>query len=276
MLDGVFAFILIDYRLSNTESKIYVARDPYGVRPLYFLRPSIIYNQNDRIDPDRYAFASELKMLTNISTALNNENQKKYNSETFRKFHKNYILKNYNVYQFLPGTYMGFELSTKVCSYWEPTLVGVKYHKLGLSPTMFIDNSTLNMENIYRNINTLLTNAVEKRCCTTERPIACLLSGGLDSSLITALVNDYHVKYGLPRIETYSIGLEGSVDLEHARIVADYLGTKHTEIILTEQDFLDAIPQVIYSIESFDTTTVRASIGNWFLGKYISEIVTPR
>jgi asparagine synthase (glutamine-hydrolysing) len=271
MLDGVFAFILIDYRLSNTESKIFVARDPYGVRPLNFLRPCILYNENDRVDPDRYAFASELKMLTNLSSALNIENQKKYNSDTFRRIHKNYGLKKYSVFQFLPGTYMGFELSTKVCSYWEPIIAGVRYHKLGLSPTMFIDNSTQNMEHIYRNINTLLTNAVEKRCFTTERPIACLLSGGLDSSLITALVNDYHVKYGLPRIETYSIGLEGSVDLEHARIVADYLGTKHTEIILTEQDFLDAIPQVIYAIESFDTTTVRASIGNWLLGKYISE-----
>jgi asparagine synthase (glutamine-hydrolysing) len=271
MLDGVFSFILIDYRLSNTESKLFIARDPYGVRPLYFLRPCFIYNQNDHVDPDRYAFASELKMLTNLSNVLNIENQKKYNSVTFRKNYKHYALKKYNVYQFLPGTYMGFELSTKVCSYWEPTIAGARYHKIGLSPTMFIDKSTLNMETIYRNINTLLTTAVEKRCCTTERPIACLLSGGLDSSLITALVNDYHVKYGLPRIETYSIGLEGSVDLEHARIVADYLGTKHTEIILTEQDFLDAIPQVIYAIESFDTTTVRASIGNWLLGKYISE-----
>jgi len=97
------------------------------------------------------------------------------------------------------------------------------------------------------------------------------LSGGLDSSLITALVNDYHKKHNLPQIETYSIGLEGSVDLQYAKIVADHLGTKHTEILLTEQDFLDAIPHVIKTIESYDTTTVRASIGNWLLGKYISE-----
>ena len=112
--------------------------------------------------------------------------------------------------------------------------------------------------------------AVEKRCCTTERPIACLLSGGLDSSLVAALVSQYHKENGLPSLETYSIGLEGSVDLKYAKKVAEHLGTKHTEIILTEDDFCNAIPEVIYAIESYDTTTVRASIGNYLLGKYIS------
>jgi asparagine synthase (glutamine-hydrolysing) len=53
--------------------------------------------------------------------------------------------------------------------------------------------------------------------------------------------------------------------------VADYLGTKHTEIVVTEQEMFDAIPEVIYAIESYDTTTVRASIGNYLLGKYISQ-----
>jgi asparagine synthase (glutamine-hydrolysing) len=97
------------------------------------------------------------------------------------------------------------------------------------------------------------------------------LSGGLDSSLITALVNEFHLTSGLPTLETYSIGLAGSEDLRNARIVADYLGTNHHEIILTEDDFLNAIPDVIRDIESYDTTTVRASIGNWLLGKYIKS-----
>lgn len=120
------------------------------------------------------------------------------------------------------------------------------------------------------NIQKYLMSAVHKRCCTTDRPIACLLSGGLDSSLVAALVNEYHKKNGLPTLETYSIGLENAEDLKYARIVADYLGTKHTEIIVTEVDFLNAIPEVIVDIESYDTTSVRASIGNWLLGKYIS------
>jgi asparagine synthase (glutamine-hydrolysing) len=89
--------------------------------------------------------------------------------------------------------------------------------------------------------------------------------------LVTALVCEYNKKLGKPAPETYSIGLAESEDLKYAQIVADYLGTKHTAVILTEEDFINAIPIVIRSIESYDTTTVRASIGNWLLGKYISE-----
>ena len=271
MLDGVYSFVLIDYRLNMSESKMYIARDPYGVRPLYFLKPGLFnYDDNFR-EPNVYGFASELKMLTEIKKKLNYENEKRYKSKSFRLANKNYLLKHYDIFQFQPGMYMSFELPFKACAYWEPVVVNQCFHKIGFTPTMFIDSSPESLDKIYKNVGSYLTAAVEKRCCTTERPIACLLSGGLDSSLITALVNDYHLRYGLPTIETYSIGLEGSVDLQHARIVADYLGTKHTEIVLTEQEFLDAIPQVIYAIESYDTTTVRASIGNWLLGKYISE-----
>jgi asparagine synthase (glutamine-hydrolysing) len=123
-----------------------------------------------------------------------------------------------------------------------------------------------------------LINAVYKRCLTTERPVACLLSGGLDSSLITALVNEFQKRHSLisgleseKPLETYSIGLEGSTDLLYARKVADYLQTNHTEILVTEQEMFDAIPEVINAIESYDTTTVRASIGNYLLGKYIAK-----
>ena len=262
MLDGVFSFVLIDYRLENTESKIYVARDPYGVRPLYFLKPDF-----NNIHSNVYAFASELKMLVDIKNKLNEKNNESIEKRTHNK---NPII-NYEIYQFQPGTYMTFDLSYKACSYWELVNMGVCYHKQGFVTNMFIDKSVETYIDVYKNIQKYLVNAVEKRCCTTERPIACLLSGGLDSSLIASLVNDYHNKNNLPPIETYSIGLEGSEDLKHAKIVAEYLGTKHTEIVLTEKDFLDAIPDVIYANESYDTTTVRASIGNWLLGKYIAE-----
>jgi asparagine synthase (glutamine-hydrolysing) len=124
----------------------------------------------------------------------------------------------------------------------------------------------------FAQISKYLKNAVFKRCLTTERPIACLLSGGLDSSLICALVNEFYKTNHLNKpLETYSIGLTGSEDLKYAQIVANYLGTKHTEIIVTEQEMFDIIPDVIYAIESYDTTTIRASIGNYLLGKYISK-----
>lgn len=65
--------------------------------------------------------------------------------------------------------------------------------------------------------------------------------------------------------------MPGSTDIKYARTVADFIKSDHTEIILTHNDFLNAIPQVIHNIETFDTTSVRASVGNWLVSKYIKE-----
>ena len=122
-------------------------------------------------------------------------------------------------------------------------------------------------DDVYCNINKYLTSAVVKRIHTSDRPIACLLSGGLDSSLITSIVSKNYDK----KLKTFSIGLKGSEDLKYAKIVADFLDTDHTEVIVSDEDFFSAIPEVIEKIESYDTTTVRASVGNYLLGKYIAE-----
>lgn len=115
-----------------------------------------------------------------------------------------------------------------------------------------------------------LEQSVEKRMLT-ERPVACLLSGGLDSSLIASLVAKNLRELELPPLKTFSIGMAGSTDIAYARKVADFIKSNHTEIILTPDDFFNAIPQVIHDIESFDTTSVRASVGNWLVSKYIRE-----
>jgi len=86
-------------------------------------------------------------------------------------------------------------------------------------------------------IRELLTEAVRKRLMT-DRKVCCLLSGGIDSTLVSALVNQHYEPY---QLDTYSIGLQGSTDLEYARIAANYLKTKHHEILVTEEQFLDAI-----------------------------------
>jgi asparagine synthase (glutamine-hydrolysing) len=181
-------------------------------------------------------------------------------------------MENYTIKHIAPGTYSTFEKKFTVSSNWELVKESQTYYIPSVITNQYF---VLDYENELNHwipiIQHQLVQAVEKRCMTTERPIACLLSGGLDSSLITALVNDFHKRNGLPALETYSIGLEGSVDLQYASIVSEYLGTKHTEIVLTESDFLNAIPEVIEKIESYDTTSVRASIGNYLLGKYIKE-----
>jgi len=252
MLDGVFSFVLYDGRLNKELSNhVFVARDPFGVRPLYSLK--IKENAKENINEyyknnfHIFGFASELKCLSNI-----------YNNN-----------KKYYIEPFLPGTYSTFKIGGKATSLWNP----IKQNRPYFIPTFsytspFITHSSFD----FTELSMYLKNAVYKRCLTTERPIACLLSGGLDSSLICALVNQFYKTQQLATpLETYSIGLAESEDLKYAKIVANYLGTKHTEIIVSEQEMFDAIPEVIYAIESFDTTTVRASIGNYLLGKYISK-----
>ena len=252
MLDGVFSFILYDNRItSDLNNKIYIARDPYGVRPLYYLKNKNYDVENVNHTHPLYGFASELKCL-----------EKFYNDN----------LNDYSIEQFKPGSYSVFNLSDKVNSLWKPMQENIPYIIPSFSHSYFIKDEPLLIDNVYLKISNYLVSAVNKRCCTTERPIACLLSGGLDSSLIAALVNNYYVSNNLPtKLETYSIGLKDSEDLKYARIVADYLGTNHTEIIVTENEMFNIIPEVIYAIESYDTTTVRASIGNYLLGKYIKQ-----
>lgn len=102
----------------------------------------------------------------------------------------------------------------------------------------------------------------------SDREIGSLLSGGLDSSLISSLVSKYNTG---KRLKTFSIGMPGSVDLKYAREVASFIGSDHHQIEISESSFLQAIEKVIYNIESYDTTTVRASVGNYLVSKYIRE-----
>jgi asparagine synthase (glutamine-hydrolysing) len=258
LLDGVFSFCLLDNRIICGTTQMYIGRDPYGVRPLYWLSPEKV--QKGGI----YGFASELKQLSNMCKTLTRIPNPNSNN-TILSLPCRYVVK-----QFMPGSYSQYELPFKQHRLWRPKLVNKTYHRHGFNTC-----SSFRLSQPYdyyiNNIQTYLVSAIEKRCSTTDRPIACLLSGGLDSSLITALVSEYHKRNGLPPLETYSIGLENGEDLYYARKVADYLGTKHTEVIVTEEDFVKAVPEVIIDIESYDTTTVRASIGNWLLGKYISQ-----
>jgi len=116
-------------------------------------------------------------------------------------------------------------------------------------------------------IRNLFEKAVKKRFMS-DRPIGVLLSGGLDSSLIAGLVAKF--KSPVP-IHTFSIGMNQSTDLYNARLVAEHIKSIHHEIIVTSEQMLEAIPEVIKQIESWDTTTVRASTPMYLLSKYIEE-----
>ena len=282
MLDGVFSIILYDTSNLSEDPKLFIARDPFGVRPLYVLE---VNNSNNDLDnamletkkEDTYtneniiAFASEIKSL---SPLLNNKNiffLKK--NEDFDKTNgllnnKNNNKKKFYIHPFEPGTYSYYKKCFKVNSEWKPEIINKKYFMIFTPSTCLSQLNTNDNIGYYEKIVHFLEDAVKKRVVgTTERPIACLLSGGLDSSLITALVNKYYPG----TLKTFSIGMEGSDDLKNAKIVSEHLKTEHTEIILTPDEFFDAIPEVIQAIESYDTTTVRASVGNYLIGKYISK-----
>ena len=247
MLDGVFAFVLY------TPRCFIIARDPYGVRPLYYL---------DDYTHGTYIIASELKSLIDLS-----KHSFEIQIEQFKPGH-------YTKIRYLNQSTIlnrGGIIFPQECGF---SLMGdikyIKYHSSSSTIRTFSYDEH-EYENKLIDIYESLKLAVYKRCQTTERPIACLLSGGLDSSLIASIVSMYMWENDKPPVETYSIGLANSEDIKYARIVAEHIQSNHTEVIVTEEEMISAIPEVIYAIESYDTTTVRASIGNYLIGKYISE-----
>ena len=115
----------------------------------------------------------------------------------------------------------------------------------------------------------------------TDVPYGVLLSGGLDSSIIAAIVKEYSNKRietndsseaWWPRLHSFSIGLEGSPDLNAAKIVAKHIDSVHHEIIFTIQEGIDAINDVIYSLETYDVTTVRASTPMYLMARVIKSM----
>tara|TARA_B110000285_G_scaffold7963_1_gene8212 strand:+ start:5557 stop:7077 length:1521 start_codon:yes stop_codon:yes gene_type:complete len=202
-----------DFAFTYTDGKrVLAARDPYGVRPMFFAR-----YENGSI-----AFASEVKALTFLKS---------------------------EIHVFPPGHIYDSALDDFVCyhnSYW----------------------------NIYKHVSnvgsgalkTRLESSILKRLGNTDREIGFLLSGGLDSSLIASIAAKK-----LGKIRTFSVGLEGSPDHEAARIVSDYIGSDHSELYFSIEQGLKLMRDVIWSLESYDTTTVRASIPMWIMCKYIKE-----
>ena len=229
-LDGDFAFVIYD----KNRKELIAARDSFGVRPLFI-------SVDDSVDS--IVLSSELKGL--------------------------YGLKN--VKAFPIGSYWTCHIGSginpspfQVYNYIDNKSICLTNGSSFISPTHTYLSCSL--DTIKEKIKNKLELSVKKRL-QSDRKIGCLLSGGLDSSLITALVK----KLSKSNVVTYSVGLEGSVDLEAARKVASYLGTEHHEIIFTESIGINAISDVIYAIESWDTTTVRASVPMWLMCKYISE-----
>jgi len=222
-LDGVFAFVYVDVA-ANTLT---VARDPYGVRPLFHAT----FTENGKTT---HMWSSEIKGFPTSYASIE---------------------------AFPPGTWQTYNATGDL-------LEAVKYHTVPHTKMGLFQYPTGRSES-KEALRSALTAAVKKRLLS-DRPVGALLSGGIDSSLVAAIAARYLRMEG-KKLSTFSIGMPGSTDLEYAQKVADFIGSDHHSVVVSPEEFLAAIPKVVEDIESYDVTTVRASVGNWLIGKYIKE-----
>lgn len=194
--------------------------------------------------------------------------------------------------------YIGFDADGKVyvaselkalegqCERYEPFLPGHYYWSKDPGMKRWYERDWFDYEAVKDNeassedIRQALRNAVKKQMMS-DVPYGVLLSGGLDSSVISAITEKYaehriedndKTKAWWPRLHSFAVGLKGAPDLAKARLVAEHIGTVHHEINYTIQEGLDAIRDVIYFIETYDVTTVRASTPMYLLARVIKSM----
>ena len=172
------------------------------------------------------------------------------------------------------------------CEHYEPFLPGHYYWSREPGMQRYYRRDWFDFDAVKDNpasvsaIRDALTDAV-RRQLMSDVPYGVLLSGGLDSSVVSAIAqnfsshrieDDSRTPAYWPRLHSFAVGLKGAPDLAKARIVADHIGTVHHEINYTIQEGLDAIRDVIYYIETYDVTTVRASTPMYLLARVIKSM----
>ncbi|XP_058605211.1 asparagine synthetase [glutamine-hydrolyzing]-like [Onychostoma macrolepis] len=239
LLDGVFAFILLD----TANKKVFLGRDTYGVRPLFKLLT----------DDGFLAVCSEAKGLTQVTHFMSSPAK-------ITPFPPGHV----EVFNLKPtGKVESVLMDCFHCCTDEPK--HASYNNLQGLGTGF------ELETVKNNIRILFENAVKKRLMAHRR-IGCLLSGGLDSSLVAATLVKLAKEEQLPYpVQTFAIGADDSPDVAAARKVAAYIGSEHHEVSFTPEEGIRALEEVIFHLESYDITTVRASVGMYLISKYVRE-----
>ncbi len=234
-LSGIFAFALYD----SERDTYLIARDEIGVIPLY----------QGWDKAGRYYVASELKALEGECVTI----------EEFPNGH--YLVSGGKPVRWYKRDWESFE--------------NVKN-----SPKATDEKGEVINPSVIEKVRNGLESAVKAQLMS-DVPYGVLLSGGLDSSIIAAITQKFSKKRvesdskesaWWPRLHSFAVGLEGSPDLVAAQKAADYIGTVHHEVHFTIQEALDALPDVIYHIETYDITTVRASTPMYLLARVIKSM----
>uniref|UniRef100_UPI003FF0B691 asparagine synthase B n=2 Tax=Prevotella sp. TaxID=59823 RepID=UPI003FF0B691 len=241
--NGASSFVPLLERLSGIfafalydveDGSFLIARDPIGVIPLY-----IGYDKDGKV-----YVASELKALEGQCDRYE---------------------------PFLPGHYYWSREADKGMQRW---------YTRGWMQGETVPKEELSYGDAVEEVRLGLMSAV-KRQLMSDVPYGVLLSGGLDSSVISAIAaryashrveNDGATEAWWPRLHSFAVGLKGAPDLAKAKLVAERIGTVHHEINYTIQEGLDAIRDVIYFIETYDVTTVRASTPMYLLARVIKSM----
>lgn len=231
-LDGEFGFAIYDIHQKLDSDKSFM--NLWVCRDRFGIRP-VFYSQPNL---DTIAFGSEMKSLVGIGS------------------------ENVKIEQIDPRSwyYFGGQSGSS-----ELTKVNKLYWSVGLLPLVRNPDPV----DLYRMCRSLLTKSVIDRL-HSDREVGCLLSGGLDSSLIAGLAAQ-ELKKQNRVLRTFSIGMPDSPDVKYAQIVASHIGSTHTNFVIEPDEWVNSIREVIRIGETFDITTVRATTGQYLICKKIAE-----
>ena len=272
------SFALYEECLITKQLDVYFYTDHCSIRPLFYAwnSDSIFFGSTLQSIPSFITQSKgDEKMPMEQFMALNDFSISRLNTGTFVYF-KNVLSnpitspthrKYFNCYDI--ESYIGIEnigienFSETYSNIKRITTPKLKYQSLSLANSF---------DPILDSIYSLIEKSVIERLSTSfgTNAIGALLSGGIDSSIVCSIASKHLSKSG-NKLHTFCIGMEGSKDIAYAKQVAEFIGSEHTSIELSEKEFLDAIPEVVKCIDSYDITSVRASVGQYLSAQYISK-----